>query len=46
MASNPNIHNSGYNTIRDIAASEYGLLDKINYLRGITLLIMFINFMK
>ena len=35
MASNPNIHNSGYNTIRDIAASEYGLLDKINYLRGV-----------
>lgn len=35
MANNPNIHNSGYNTIRDIASSEYGLLDKINYLRGV-----------
>src|SRR5690606_28292816 len=28
MASNPNIHNPGYNTLRDIASSEYGLLDK------------------
>ncbi|NLL85521.1 MAG: alpha/beta hydrolase [Syntrophomonadaceae bacterium] len=35
MARNPEIHNPGYNTFRDIASSEYGLLDKINYLRGI-----------
>jgi len=35
MASNPQIHNPGYNTLRDIASSEYGLLDKINYARGI-----------
>ena len=35
MAGNPLIHNSGYNTIRDIASAEYGLLDKINYIRGI-----------
>ncbi len=35
MANNPEIHNPGYNTIRDIASSEYGLLDKINFFRGI-----------
>jgi pimeloyl-ACP methyl ester carboxylesterase len=35
MAKNPRIHNPGYNTIRDIASSEYGLFDKINYVRGI-----------
>lgn len=35
MSSNPRIHNSGYNTFRDIFSSEYGLLDKINYIRGI-----------
>lgn len=35
MASNPNIHNPGYNTLRDIASAEYGLLDKINFFRGI-----------
>jgi pimeloyl-ACP methyl ester carboxylesterase len=35
MASDPNIQNPGYNTLRDIASSEYGLLDKINYVRGI-----------
>lgn len=35
MAGNPSIHNPGYNTFRDIGSSEYGLLDKINYLRGI-----------
>ncbi len=35
MARNPQIHNPRYNTIRDIASSEYGLLDKINYIRGI-----------
>ncbi|NLF28585.1 MAG: alpha/beta hydrolase [Clostridiales bacterium] len=35
MARNPAIHNPGYETIRDIASPEYGLLDKINYARGI-----------
>ncbi|NLM74359.1 MAG: alpha/beta hydrolase [Clostridiaceae bacterium] len=35
MTSNPSIHNPGYNTFRDIASSEYGLLDKINFFRGI-----------
>lgn len=35
MAGNPEIHNAGYNTLRDIASSEYGILDKINYVRGI-----------
>jgi pimeloyl-ACP methyl ester carboxylesterase len=35
MANNPKIHNPGYNTFRDIASSEYGLLDKINFFRGI-----------
>lgn len=34
-AGNPEIHNAGYNTFRDIFSSEYGLLDKVNYLRGI-----------
>ncbi len=35
MANNSAIHNPGYNTLRDIGSSEYGLLDKINYFRGI-----------
>ncbi len=35
MAGNPEIHNPGYNTFRDIGSSEYGLLDKINFFRGI-----------
>jgi pimeloyl-ACP methyl ester carboxylesterase len=35
MASIPGIRNPGYNTLRDIASSEYGLLDKINFFRGI-----------
>ncbi len=35
MAANPEIHNPGYNTLRDIGSSEYGLLDKINFFRGI-----------
>jgi len=35
MANNPDIDNSGYNTLRDICSSEYGLLDKINFFRGI-----------
>jgi len=35
MAKDPEIHNPGYNTLRDIGSPEYGLLDKINFLRGI-----------
>ena len=35
MANEPGIRNPGYNTFRDIGSSEYGLLDKINYIRGI-----------
>lgn len=35
MAENSDIHNPGYNTFRDIFSSEYGLIDKVNYLRGI-----------
>lgn len=35
MAANPEIYNSGYQTFRDLFSSEYGILDKINYLRGI-----------
>ena len=35
MNSNPKIQNSGYQTFRDIFSSEYSILDKINYLRGI-----------
>ncbi|NMA01728.1 MAG: alpha/beta hydrolase [Clostridia bacterium] len=35
MADNPEIHNPGYNTLRDIYSSEYDLLDKINFFRGI-----------
>ncbi|NLZ46875.1 MAG: alpha/beta hydrolase [Clostridiales bacterium] len=35
MANNPEIHNPGYNTLRDVGSSEYGLLDKINYFRGL-----------
>ena len=35
MANNPVIHNPGYNTFRDIGSSEYGILDRIDYFRGI-----------
>lgn len=35
MMSNLAIHNNGYNTFRDIYSSEYGIIDKINYVRGI-----------
>lgn len=35
MSNNPEIQNGGYQTFRDIFASEYGMLDKINYLRGV-----------
>lgn len=35
MASNPAINNPGYNTLRDIFSPEYGILDKINFARGV-----------
>ncbi len=35
MAENPNITDGGYHTIRDMFASEYGIMDSVNYLRGI-----------
>ncbi|NLM40143.1 MAG: alpha/beta hydrolase [Firmicutes bacterium] len=35
MASHPGIHNPGYDTLRDIGSQEYGLLDKINFFRGL-----------
>lgn len=35
MAGIPGVKNPGYNTLQDIASPEYGLLDKINFLRGI-----------
>ena len=35
MANKPDIHNPGYNTFRDMGSSEYGLLDKINFFRGL-----------
>lgn len=35
MARNPEIHNPGYNTLRDLSAEEYGVWDKLNFIRGI-----------
>lgn len=35
MAQNPKIQNGGYNTFRDLFSTEYGIIDKVNYLRGI-----------
>ncbi|MFV0394535.1 MAG: alpha/beta fold hydrolase [Coprobacillaceae bacterium] len=35
MAKNPEIKNGGYQTIRDLCANEYGIIDKINFVRGI-----------
>lgn len=35
MAKLPEVHNPGYNTLRDIAGYEYGIIDKINFFRGI-----------
>ena len=35
MSSNPEIQNGGYNTFRDLFSPEYGILDKINFLRGV-----------
>jgi pimeloyl-ACP methyl ester carboxylesterase len=35
MAKNPAIVNPGFNTLQDIAGSEYGLYDKLNFVRGL-----------
>ncbi len=35
MAHNPNIHNAGYETFADLASSEYGIMDQINFFRGV-----------
>lgn len=35
MAKNPSIKNSGYNTLGELSGPEYGLYDKVNYLRGV-----------
>ncbi|HBU11270.1 MAG TPA: alpha/beta hydrolase [Clostridiales bacterium] len=35
MNANPAIQNGGYNTFRDLFSGEYGVWDKINYLRGV-----------
>jgi pimeloyl-ACP methyl ester carboxylesterase len=35
MAKNPAITRPGYNTLSDLAGPEYGLYDKINYMRGV-----------
>ena len=35
MDNNPKISNPGYDTLRDIFSVEYGIIDKINYARGI-----------
>lgn len=34
MNQNPAIANAGFNTLQDIAGSEYGLYDKVNVVRG------------
>jgi pimeloyl-ACP methyl ester carboxylesterase len=35
MSKNPAISNSGYNTLGELSGPEYGLYDKLNYLRGV-----------
>lgn len=35
MAANPAIRNPGYNTFRDLFSPEYGVLDQINFFRGL-----------
>ena len=34
MNANPNIADDGFNTFQDLAGSEYGLFDKVNWFRG------------
>ena len=36
MGSNPEIANSDHNTFQDMAGTEYGIYDKVNYIRGLT----------
>jgi pimeloyl-ACP methyl ester carboxylesterase len=35
MNRNPAIANAGFNTFKDLAGSEYGLYDKVNFFRGL-----------
>lgn len=35
MMQNPDIQNAGYETLRDIFSPEYGIMDKINFVRGV-----------
>ena len=35
MEKGPEITNSGYHTMRDMLSPEYGIMDSINYLRGV-----------
>lgn len=35
MNQNPAIANPGFNTLQDLAGSEYGLYDKVNFIRGV-----------
>jgi pimeloyl-ACP methyl ester carboxylesterase len=35
MNKNPAIANRGFNTLQDLAGSEYGLYDKLNFVRGL-----------
>lgn len=35
MNENPAIANAGFNTFQDLAGSEYGLYDKVNFIRGL-----------
>ena len=35
MSTNPEITNGGYHTFRDLFASEYGVLDSVNYMLGV-----------
>lgn len=34
MNADPNISDDGFNTFQDLAGSEYGLYDKVNWFRG------------
>ncbi|HKL43641.1 MAG TPA: alpha/beta hydrolase [Clostridia bacterium] len=34
MAENPDISNPGYSTLEDLASPEYGILDQVNFFRG------------
>lgn len=34
MVNNPEIHNPGYNTLEDLSSVEYGIVDQLNFFRG------------